>query len=160
MIHIQETPGQCSIVSRPNNSLSAPGTVLLFLVIALFALAIALGFSLVGAWPVIIFTIFVLLGLSAGFQHVLQHAGDYERLTLSGDKLHVELSELGRLQQREMNACWVGIMAGYMPDGDCRWLALRSHGKEIVFGRHLTSEERLRVRHLLKTRLRQIRYPE
>ncbi|HQR61069.1 MAG TPA: DUF2244 domain-containing protein, partial [Methylophilaceae bacterium] len=54
MVEIRATTPDAgfSVESRPNCSLSWLGTVYLFAIIALYALVIAMGFALIGAWPV------------------------------------------------------------------------------------------------------------
>lgn len=141
------------VESRPNASLSRWGTVCLFTIIALCALVIAMGFALIGAWPVILFTLAVLLGLSFGFQYVWHRAGDYERLTVDDGRLCMEASSDGQVRRHEFNAHWVRVVMEQMPDGDCRRLGLCVHGREFDFGRHLCAEKKLEVGQLLKARL-------
>ena len=145
--------GHYSITARPNCSISPARCLFAFSTISLIALGISVGFALIGAWPVLPFTGIELVALFYAFKFVLLHAGDYERLTIHGDKVVVELHESGHDNQVELNSYWAQVVMECMPDGNCRRLALRSHGREIEFGHHLNSEERLLIGRELKSRL-------
>lgn len=147
MVDIRGTtsPVHYSVTARPNCSLSPEGTLRVYLVIVLVSLSFSFVFMLIGAWPVLFFCGAELLALGYCFYHVLLHAGDFEQLTIDDDKVVVEIHELGRDSRIELNSYWTRMVLDCMPDGYCRWLALRSSGREVKFGRHLTSEERLKV---------------
>jgi uncharacterized membrane protein len=129
------------------------GSIYLLMLITLCLMVVAIGFSLVGAWPVIIFAIATIICLSLGFQHAWKMSSDYERLTIQDEKLSLEYNEGAQVRRQELNAHWVRVSMDNMPDGNCRRLALLAHGKEISFGRHLCDETKRRVGLLLKVRL-------
>lgn len=143
----------CSITGRPNCSLSPAASRCAFFLIALATLSVAFGFFLIGAWMVLPFAGAELLVLYGCLHYVWLHASDYERLTIDDDKILVEKHAPGLDMQVEFNSYWARVILDCLPNGYCRRLALRSHGKEIEFGRFLSSEERLDVGRLLKSRL-------
>lgn len=142
-----------SITARPNASLATGGCLLVFSIITLLTLGIALIFAILGAWPVLMFAIIELCTLAWAFHAVLLHARDYERLTINGYNILLEQHEPNLDQRVELNGYWAKLVLDYMPDGDCRRLALRSHGREIEFGHYLSSEERLALAQQLRGRL-------
>lgn len=142
-----------SITARPNCSLSPAGTLCAFSIIAFISLAIALGFTLLGAWPVLPFAGIELAILWLCFRHIWRHAHDYERLIIDDDRVIVEKHDLKCDSHIELNGYWAQVVMEYLPDGDCRRLALRSQGKEIEFGRLLNSEQRLDLGRRLRSRL-------
>jgi uncharacterized membrane protein len=142
-----------SITARPNCSLSPAGSFCVIASITLISLFVACGCALLGAWPVLPFAGAELLALVWCFHHVSRHAGDFERLSMDDDKVIVESHEPGRDKRVELSAYWARVVVDCMPDGGCRRLALRSHGREVEFGRHLGSEERLDLARQLKTRM-------
>ncbi len=142
-----------SITGRPNCSLSPAGSRCVFCLISLFTLAVAFGFYLIGAWPVLPFAGLELLAIYGCLRHVWRHAGDYERLTIDHDKVLVEKHAPDADISVELSGYWARVIMECMPDGYCRRLALRSHGREIEFGHHLSSEERLDIGRLLQSRL-------
>lgn len=142
-----------SITARPNCSLSPAGTLCAFFIIAFATLTIAIGFTLLGAWPILPFAGLELLILWLCFRHVWRHVHDYERLTIDDHMVIVEKHDLACDSHIELNGYWARVVMEVMPDGDCRRLALRSHGKEIEFGRLLNNEERLDLGRVLQSRL-------
>ena len=139
-----------TFTARSNNCLTASDRILAFGFIALVSLGIAFVFACLGAWPILPFAGLEVLVLYVAFRYVERHARDYERLTISGDVLRIEVAEVGRVQRFEFNRWWAQVV--YEHDGSR--LALRSHGREIEFGRHLTNEQRLVVAGALRRQLR------
>lgn len=155
MLEIEEhiEAHKLSVTARPNCSMSRLGTAYLFLIITLFVMVLAMGFSLIGAWPVMIYAALVLFGLSLGFEHALNRSNDYERLVMEDGNLSIESGVGGKIISHRLHASWVMLVTEMTPDGDCSRLALRLHGNEVDFGRHLCAESRARVARLLKPRL-------
>lgn len=140
-----------SLITRQNVSLSATGRRLVFAALLMVTFAIALGMGYFGAWPVLPFAGLEMLVLYLAFRYVERRAGDYERITIVGDKLLVELREVGRLSRYEFNRHWAQVVLRDDPAG-CR-IALRSHGREVEVGAHLTGDQRLAVGRQLRERL-------
>ncbi len=147
------SPMHYSVTARPNCSLSPAGTLRVFSVIVLISLSLSFGLVLIGAWPVLLFAGAELLALGYCFYYVLRHAEDYEQLTIDDDKVVVEIHEHGLDRRVELSGYWTRMVLDCMPDGYCRWLALRSSGCEVEFGRHMTSEERLKLARQLRPML-------
>lgn len=142
-----------TITARPNCSLSPAGTLCVFSIIAFIILAVSCTFALFGAWPTLPFAGAELIALWLCFRHIGRHAGDFERLIIDDDQIILETHTLGHDSHVALNGCWAGIVMEYMPDGACRRLALRSHGKEIEFGHLLNGAERLDLGKLLQSRI-------
>lgn len=143
-----QEPGY-AFTARRNNSLSSSERLLAFGFIAVVSLSIAVAFACFGAWPILPFAGSELLVLLLAFRYIERHARDYERLTISGDVLQIEVAEVGRVQRFQCNRWWAQLV--YERDGSR--LALRSHGREIEFGRHLTADQRRVVAGALKVQL-------
>ena len=138
-------------VARRNNSLSSSGRLLVFGFILAVSLAIAAGFFLVfGAWPILPFAGLEMAVLYCAFRYMDDHAGDYERITIRGCEVAIEVHEGGRITRSELNRFWSHVV--YEPDGSR--LTLRSHGREHEVGRHLCAERRLEMAHELGRELR------
>lgn len=139
-------------IARRNNSLSSIGRLLVFGFILTVSLGIATGFSVVfGAWPIVPFAGIEMAVLYLAFRYIDRHAGDYERITIRGDCVAVEVREGSRITRSEINRYWAHVM--YEAEG--ARLALRSHGREIEVGRHLPGEQRKDMARELKRELRQ-----
>ncbi|HOY86865.1 MAG TPA: DUF2244 domain-containing protein [Methylotenera sp.] len=143
---------QFAISTHHPASLSVKTTIYVFLVIALVVMVIAMSFALIGAWPVLIYAIIVLLGLSAGFGHTLKKSHNFEQISLQENTIKVTAQSLSQHQESEMNSAWAKVVMECQSQGDCRYLALRSHGKEIEIGRYISTE----ARYLLALKLKNI----
>lgn len=145
--------GDFQIIARPNRSLSSMGMVKVIAIIATFSLIVAIGFGLAGAWLVLPFAGLELLALAYAFYYINCHAGDYESITIDGDQLAVEKRHYKNTSQVVFNRYWARVLLRDLPSGE-QSLLLRSHGKEVEFGRHLMSnDQRLAVAQQLKKRV-------
>ena len=87
---------QFALTARRNNSLSSSGRFLALGLILAVSLGIALAFTWVfGAWLILPFAGVEMLVLYLAFRYVDRHAGDYERVTIEGDRLNVEVLDGG-----------------------------------------------------------------
>ena len=135
--------------ARRNNSLSSSGRLLVFGFILTVSLGIAAAFAVIfGAWPILPFAGIEMGVLYLAFRYVDRHAGDYERITIRGDSVAVEVREGTGVKRFELNRCWAQLVR----DGS-HW-ALRSHGRDIEVGRHLCEEQRLEMARDLARELR------
>ena len=136
--------------ARRNNCLTSSDRILAFGFIALVSLGIAVAFAWLGAWLILPFAGIEALVLLLAYRSIERHAGDYERLTIAGDVLQIEVAEFERVQRFQFNRWWVQVVCEH----DGLRLAVRSHGREIEFGRHLTDAQRRAVAGALKPQLR------
>jgi uncharacterized membrane protein len=137
--------------ARRNNSLSSSGRRLVFAFILTVSFGIAAAFSLaVGAWPILPFAGIEMVVLYVAFRYVDRHAADYERITIRGDSVAVEVREGTRIAHFELNRYWAQVVCEH----EGAHLALRSHGREIEVGRHLCDEQRLEMARGLARELR------
>ena len=152
-------PTAFEFVARRNNSFPLSANFAVFGAVAAFMLVIALGFAIAGAWPIFLFSGLELGLVYLAIQHMGRHAADYESISVHDDKLVVVIKSRDMQQCVEFDPYWVQVVGGAshgMRDGA---LILRSHGKEVAFGTHLTGEQRVKLAHLLKQQLRIRRGP-
>ena len=141
------------MVARPNSSLTAKGRVYAVVIIAAISLAVALGFSLIGAWLVLPFAGIELLAIGYAFYYIHCHSQDYESIVIEGDQISVEKKSYKAVSKMVFNRYWVKVLLRLTPNGD-QMLSLRSHGKEIDFGRsYMTNDQRLELAKQLKERV-------
>ena len=125
--------------ARRNNSLSPIGRRFVFGFILTVSLGIAVAFSLVfGAWPIMPFAGIEMAVLYFAFRYIDRHADDYERITIRGDSVAVEIREGAEVTRHELHRCWAQVVC---EAGGAR-LALRSHGRDVALGRHLGDAQR------------------
>lgn len=131
-----------TFVARRNNSLSSGGRFLVLGSLAVVLLAISLGFALNGAWLVFPFAGLDILVVYLAFRYVERHAGDYECIAFHEQSIVIESRCGGKADRHEFNRHWVQVTFTEARGAERSRLSLRSHGKEVEFGIHLTSEQR------------------
>lgn len=148
---------QFSMTTRPHASISKKMALYVLSVIALVMMVVAMCFAFIGAWPVLIYAVLVLLGLSAGFQHTLKQSQNYEKIMIQDSTLQIKSRMLAQNKKVEMNPLWAKVVMECQSHGDCRYLALRSHGRETEVGRYLSTEGRFTLATELKRQLQKNR---
>ena len=138
------------MMTRPNCALSIAEQKRVFIVIALFTLTVAGGFSMAGAWLVMPFAGFELLALAAALIYLNGNAENYESVTVSGDALVIERSIRKQVERFEFNRHWVRIVAKTFPESKQQLISFSSHGREVEFGRYMSHEQRQALAHELK----------
>lgn len=141
------------IVAKPNCSLSTRGMKIVIAIIAFTSFAIGLAFSVIGAWMVLPFAGLEIFVVAYAFYYVNQHSSDFESLTIEDDELAIEKKELTTVSRVVFNRHWARVVIREYPSGD-HGLFIRSHGKEVSFGkRFLNDEQRLVLAEQLKRRI-------
>lgn len=146
------------VTARPNSVLGSPGLRLAMIILLPWSAAMGTVFIVLGAWPVTLFLLLPIFGLTWAFQHLQRHAGDFERLTLENDRLILDCHTPDQDQHFEFNSHWVQVALQPSAVGGGHTLTLRSHGKEVAFGHLMSDEERALVGRELKLRLARIRH--
>lgn len=131
------------VVSRRNNSLGTRGRWTLFATLAVLSFGFALGFAAAGAWLVLPYSALEITLLAVAFAYVERRAGDWERLTVSGDRIVLERSIGRRTTRHEWNRPWLVVAV----DEDD---AVRLGSEGVEFGRELPAAERVEVARALR----------
>jgi uncharacterized membrane protein len=131
-----------TLVARRNNSLSSAGRNLVVGSLAAIALVISLAFALRGAWMILPFAGLEVLVVYLAFRCLERHAGDFESLSIQDDRVLIVRRERGEVSRHEFNRYWAQVVLQPSQWGRQVVLALRSHGRQVEFGRHLTEEQR------------------
>ena len=131
-----------AIVSRRNNSSSLHVRQIAFGSLAFFTLAVAGGFALFGAWPVLPFAGLECVALYVAYKYVQRHEEDYETITIDEDDVIVETKSGGELDRHQISRYWAQVVIESGP-GRGRRVFLRSHGKDVEFGRLLSDEAKV-----------------
>jgi uncharacterized membrane protein len=139
-----------SLVARRNDSLSASGRSRVFAFVFAVSIGIAAAFATFGAWLILPFAGLEMLVLYLAFREIGRRASDYERIAIGSEQVRVESCEIGRLRRDALSRQWARVVASR----DGRYLALRSHGRELVIGRHRSDEQRLELARALARELR------
>lgn len=128
------------IVAKPNCSLSRQGMYIVVGIVAFFSLAIALAFSLMGAWLILPFAGAEMILVAGAFYYMQCHANDFESITIIGDELALDKRDYKQTSRVVLNCYWAKVLLVKQPSGD-HALMLKSHGKEYEFGKRLMHDE-------------------
>lgn len=145
--------GEFFLIAKRNNSLSSAGRAVVFGSLVALSFAISLAFAFQGAWLVLPFAGAEMLVLFLAFRVIDRHAADFESIAIRGDRVLIERWETGRVSRYEFNRYWVQVVMRRSARVGESTLALRSHGREVEFGRHLTEEQREALAPTLKQQL-------
>lgn len=141
------------VVARPNCSLSPRSMMLVVASIATLSLLIGISFTFIGAWLVLPFAGLEMLAIAYAFYYIHCHSGDYESITIEGDTLSIEKHDYKYDSRTIFNRYWARVLLRKQPCGD-QSLFLKSHGKEVEFGRHfMNNDQRLLLAEQLKKRV-------
>lgn len=146
-----------SVTARPDSVSSHPGLMISMGVLVPLCSITGFVFLSMGAWPVTLSIGLHILALLAAFLHLERHAQDFERLTLSDNTLVLDSHTPDEDRHLEFNGFWVQVDLQTSPANGGNSLCLRSHGKEVPFGRLMSNEERLAVSRELCRRLAHLR---
>jgi len=133
-----------SVVSRRNASLARRERWTAFGLAAAASLVVAAAFVVGGAWPVLPYSALEIALLAAAFAWVERRSGEWERITVAGDRVIVERAARGRHERREFNRWWLRVeLEG--PRARDPQLRLRYAGEAMDFGKALPPERRVEV---------------
>ncbi len=144
------------IIARHNNSLTPKAGVKLLLALAGIVLVVGFGFARIGAWLVLPFAGLEILAFAYAFHYIYLHSGDFESITIESDNVVVEKRDYKEVTTTVFQRHWaqvslreVASVGGAIGKSG---LFIRSHGKEIEFGKNFMSDEQ---RALLARELKQ-----
>ena len=139
--------------SRPNHSLTSTQQRVVFWSLAAPSLGVAMGFALLGYWPILPFAGLEVGLLAWAMKELQSREADYETLTIEGDVVVLEWHAGSRGGRREMNRQWTRVECDCRAPGrNCR-LSVSSHGRATVVGHYLSDEARLQLAVTLRSRL-------
>jgi uncharacterized membrane protein len=147
---MQDEPGGFRAVLTPHRSLGPTGFVVLMAALAGISFATGIAFLLIGAWPVLGFFGLDVALVYVAFKLNYRSGRLYETVELTPAKLTwTRVHPSGRREQFDCNPYWARVNLREWPDGRTD-LRLIAQGKELVFGRFLTDDERRQFANALR----------
>jgi len=122
------------VVARHHDSLPRFQRWALFGILAAISLSLAVAFAMVGAWPVLPFSVVELGLVGLAFWLMERRADDWERLTVAGDRVLIERQRRGNRERREFNRCWLRVEFDPGGFGRRARVTLHSAGNAVDFG--------------------------
>ncbi len=131
------------LIVRPNCSVSWRAAKLFFAGFCATSLTVALGFALMGYWPILPFAGAELIGLGAAFYLCHSRSNSVEVISLNANVVAVEKGRGQPHERWDFDRHWVQVaLLKSRYRGHPSRLVLRSHGREVVVGDFLAEEER------------------
>jgi len=130
------------MVSRRHDSLGSRWRWWLFASLCSVSLGLGLGFAALGAWLVLPYSALEMAVLFVAFRFVERHAGDWERVSVCGDRVIVEREQAGVRMRQEFNRYWARVEVEAVGLQRLPRLKLRSGGREVPFGDELPAAKR------------------
>lgn len=149
------------IIARPNNSLTPQASLKVLGALAVVVLVVGLGFAHMGAWLVLPFAGLEVLAFAYAFYYIYLHSTDFESITIEGDRVVVEKRNYKDVTTTVFQRHWAQVnlreVASVRGVIGKSGLFIRSHGKEVEFGRNFMSDEqRVELARELKQKLKNI----
>lgn len=138
-----------SVVSRRDSSLARRERWTAFGLAAAVSFAVAVAFGVAGAWLVLPYSALEIALLGVAFAWVERRAGEWERVTVAGDRVIIERARRGRLARREFNRWWLRVELDEARAHEPQ-LRLRYAGEAMDFGSALPPARRVEVAKALK----------
>jgi len=133
---------QLCVVARRNDALGPRGRWTAFGLLASVSLGLGAGFVVAGAWPVLPWSLVEVTVLAVAFACMARRAGDWERLTVDGDRVIVERGRGGRIERCEWNRHWLRVDIVPGRHGARDGLRLTGGGRSVEFGELLPAATR------------------
>lgn len=134
------------IVLRPHNGIYWRTTLWVYVALCVVAMTVAIGFAVIGFWPILPFAGLELTALGVAL-YVSARRGHYrEVVRVSGGRVFVEKGRQRPEQHWEFHRAWCEVVLN-PPCSRLRSarLALKSAGVSVVLGEFLTDDERTRI---------------
>lgn len=130
------------VTSRRNDSLGSRGRWQIFAALCTLSFGLALGFAAFGAWLVLPYSALEMAVLYLAFRWIGRHAGDWERVSVVGDRVIIERERAGILTRHEFNRYWTRVEPDRHEFSRASRLTLCSAGRRVAFGDDLSAAER------------------
>lgn len=140
-------------ILKRNCSLSPRQLALAYAILCCASLAVALPFTLRGAWHISLFAALELACVGCAFLHYARHAGDHEHVALQDGCLLVELVEADRCRQFRLDPYWTRIA---LPGPQERLVVLEARGMRVRVGRFVTETKRRQFAQELRQELQRV----
>ncbi len=148
-----ELADYCQTTTR-NVSLSRAGRRLFLGLIFMNTGVLATAWAMVGAWPILPFAGIELGLLAYAFHYVGKFDGDYERLTIDGSTVIVDIRERGLVHSHRFNRPWVRLVC--VEQGNRCRLGLQYQGHEYGLGKLMNDEQRFAWARELRKQIRMV----
>lgn len=147
------------VIAKPNNSLTPEAGNKLLAGLAAIILVVGFGFAHMGAWLVLPFAGLELVAFAYAFYYIHLHAADFESITIAQDQIVVEKRSDKEVTTTVFQRHWAQVNVRQVVSDKYvigkQGLFIRSHGKEVEFGRNfINDEQRVMLARALKQKFK------
>ncbi len=143
------------IIARPNSSQSWRANLYVLLALSIPSLGIAVGFTLIGAWPILPFAGIEMLGLGSALYYVQWKLQYRHVITLDEDCVRIEKGYLYPRESWQLPRARTGIaVETEQHPWECPALALHDAEQQVRIGEFLNREDAIALLGLLRGELR------
>ena len=155
MVTSSRTANKLMIVARPNHSSSWRGNLYALLAISVPSLGAAIGFTLLGAWPILPFAGLELLALGGALYYVNWKLQYRHVITLDPDSVRIEKGHYHPKQSWRLPRQGTGLsITPEKHPWDSPELALQGQGESVSVGEFLNQEDARELIALLRREIR------
>ncbi len=126
-------------ILKRNCSIAPRQLAWVFAILCTVSLTVALGFTLHGAWIILVFSFIESTAVGAAMLVYARHATDREVVRLADEGLVVEVTQGSRSSRSTLQ--WQGMRIDY-PVGRQALVALESRGQRVEVGRFMNEGQR------------------
>ncbi len=155
MVTSTRTRSRLLIVAQPNNSASWRSNLMVLLGLAVPSLGIAIGFALVGAWPILPFAGLELLALGSALYYVCWKLQYRHVITVSDDSVRIDKGYYHPRQSWQFPRQGTGLaITPERHPWEAPELALHDSHEQVSVGEFLNREDSLKLVTLLQEEIR------
>lgn len=155
MVYQQENNGADMIVAEPNRSATWQTNKIVLIMMCSLSGAIALGFTLLGAWPILPFAGLEMMALGSALYYVCWKLRYRHVITLEPEVVRIQKGHYYPKKEWEISVDDVRLsIVPELHPWDAPSIALFSKGEEISLGEFLNRDDALELLALLKGRVR------
>ena len=155
MVYQQDNNGADMIVAEPNRSASWQTNKIVLIMMCALSGTIALGFTLLGAWPILPFAGLEMMALGSALYYVCWKLRYRHVITLEPEVVRIQKGHY--YPKKEWEIAVDDVALSIVPEQhpwDAPSIALFSKGEEISLGEFLNRDDALELLALLKGRVR------
>jgi len=155
MVTVNRNPSRLLIIARPNCSASWRANKLVLLILAVPSLSFAIGFALLGAWPILPWAGLELLALGSALYYVSWKLQYRHVITLDSDTVSIDKGFYVPRQSWTFPREDTGL--AIVPERhpwDGPELALQRTGESVSVGEFLSRDDALKLAALLREEIR------
>lgn len=129
-------------ILKRNCSIAPRQLAWVFAILCTVSLTVALGFTLHGAWTILVFSVIELTAVGLAMLVYARHATDREVLVLADDGLVVETTQAGQASRIKLDLASLQGTRIVFPAGPQSLVALETRGKRVEVGRYIDAARR------------------